>query len=47
MRDIRWEQRYVNFGKALAQLTEFVEKPELNKFEVQGLGKRSGTAYQG
>ena len=37
MRDIRWEQRYVNFGKAIEQLTEFIKKPELNKFEVQGL----------
>lgn len=37
MRDVRWEQRYANFGKAFGQLTEFVEKPELNKFEVQGL----------
>lgn len=37
MRDVRWEQRYANFGKAIRQLTEFVEKPELNKFEVQGL----------
>jgi len=35
--DIRWKQRYANFNKAIAQLTEFIEKPELNKFEVQGL----------
>ncbi|SDF71290.1 nucleotidyltransferase substrate binding protein [Sporolituus thermophilus] len=35
--DIRWRQRYQNFAKAVAQLTEFVEKDELNKFEVQGL----------
>lgn len=35
--DIRWKQRYANFNKAMAQLREFIEKPELNKFEVQGL----------
>ncbi|SMC39564.1 nucleotidyltransferase substrate binding protein [Sporomusa malonica] len=35
--DIRWKQRFANFNKAVAQLTEFIEKPELNKFEVQGL----------
>lgn len=37
MSDIRWEQRFGNFSKAIAQLTEFIEKPELNKFEMQGL----------
>ena len=36
-RDIRWKQRYENFKKATIQLTEFIEKEELNKFEVQGL----------
>jgi nucleotidyltransferase substrate binding protein (TIGR01987 family) len=35
--DIRWKQRFANFKKAINQLTEFVEQPELNKFEVQGL----------
>lgn len=35
--DIRWKQRYANFNKAMVQLTEFIEKPELNKFELQGL----------
>ena len=35
--DIRWKQRYTNYQKAVFQLQEFVEKPELNKFEVQGL----------
>ena len=36
-KDIRWKQRYANFSKAIAQLTEFVEQDKLNKFEVQGL----------
>jgi len=35
--EIRWKQRFSNFKKAAVQLTEFVEKAELNKFEVQGL----------
>ncbi|MDA8229612.1 MAG: nucleotidyltransferase substrate binding protein [Desulfitobacterium hafniense] len=35
--DIRWKQRFSNYKKAIIQLTEFMEKPELNKFEVQGL----------
>jgi nucleotidyltransferase substrate binding protein (TIGR01987 family) len=35
--DIRWKQRYSNYKKATMQLTEFIEKNELNKFEVQGL----------
>lgn len=35
--DIRWKQRFSNYKKAAAQLTEFIEKKELNKFEVQGL----------
>lgn len=35
--DIRWKQRFENFKKATNQLTEFIEKKELNKFEVQGL----------
>ncbi|WP_252232423.1 nucleotidyltransferase substrate binding protein [Clostridium sp. ZBS15] len=35
--DIRWKQRLSNFKKAAIQLTEFIEKGELNKFEVQGL----------
>jgi nucleotidyltransferase substrate binding protein (TIGR01987 family) len=37
VQDIRWKQRYENFKKAMGQLTEFVTKLELNKFEKQGL----------
>ena len=33
----RWKQRFANFQKAMGQLTEFIEKEELNKFELQGL----------
>ena len=35
--DIRWKQRFSNFRKATIQLTEFIQKESLNKFEVQGL----------
>lgn len=35
--DIRWEQRFSNYRKALSQLKEVVEQDELNKFEEQGL----------
>lgn len=35
--DVRWKQRFSNFLKATRQLTEFIEKEELNKLEVQGL----------
>jgi len=35
--DIRWKQRFANYQKAFSQLTEFMEKDKLNKFEVQGL----------
>lgn len=35
--DIRWKQRFSNFKKAFNQLTEFIEKEELNKFEIQGI----------
>ena len=37
MLDIRWKQRFSNFEKAFNQLTEFMQKGELNKFELQGL----------
>jgi len=36
-REIRWKQRFSNFKKATMQLTESIEKGELNKLEVQGL----------
>ena len=31
--DIRWQQRFANFNKALGQLTEFIEHGKLNNFE--------------
>ena len=35
--DIRWEQRFVSYKKALAQLAKFIEKGDLNELEEQGL----------
>lgn len=40
MHGIRWQQRFANYQKALAQLTKFVQKAQtdgLNDLEVQGL----------
>ena len=36
-KDIRWQQRFSNYKKALAQLTKFIQKQELNELEEQGL----------
>ena len=35
--DIRWQQRFGNYKKALAQLTRFMQRPSLNELEEQGL----------
>lgn len=35
--DIRWMQKFLNFKKALNQLKSFIEKENINKFEVLGL----------
>lgn len=35
--DIRWQQRFANFRKALAQLTRFMDQENLNEMEIQGL----------
>lgn len=35
--DIRWLQRFDNYCRALAQLTKFIDKGELNELEEQGL----------
>ena len=37
--DIRWQQRFSNYQKALAQLETFAEPPALNEREQQGLIK--------
>ncbi len=35
--DVRWVQRFNNYSKALAQLTQFIEQESLNELEEQGL----------
>lgn len=35
--NIRWKQRFANYQNALAQLTKFIDKGELNELEVLGL----------
>lgn len=35
--DIRWQQRFDNYRRALAQLSKFLQKTELNELEEQGL----------
>jgi nucleotidyltransferase substrate binding protein (TIGR01987 family) len=35
--DIRWQQRLQNWNRALAQLTKFMQREELNELEEQGL----------
>ena len=36
-KDIRWQQRFQNYGKALDQLTRFMDRKDLNELEEQGL----------
>lgn len=44
--DIRWQQRFSNYQKALAQLREFMAEPTLNKLEEQGLIKAFEYTYE-
>lgn len=44
--DIRWEQRFVNYRKALAQLQKFVDKGDLSELEQQGLIKAFEYTYE-
>ena len=37
--DIRWEQSFSNFQKALGHLKKFIDKGELSELEAQGLIK--------
>ena len=37
--DVRWQQRFSNYQRALAQLESFLEPPGLNEREQQGLIK--------
>jgi nucleotidyltransferase substrate binding protein (TIGR01987 family) len=44
--DIRWEQRFSNFRKALSQLKKFIQKGELSDLEEQGLIKAFEYTYE-
>lgn len=44
--DIRWQQRFANFRKALAQLQKFIDKKELSELEQQGLIKAFEYTYE-
>jgi len=45
-KDIRWEQRYSNYCKALSQLTKFIDKGDLSDLEEQGLIKAFEYTYE-
>ncbi len=44
--DIRWEQRFANFKKALFQLQRFIDKEELSDLEEQGMIKSFEYTYE-
>jgi nucleotidyltransferase substrate binding protein (TIGR01987 family) len=44
--DIRWQQRFANYQKALAQLETFFKPPALNDREQQGLIKAFETTFE-
>ena len=44
--DIRWEQRFSNYGKALSLLEKFVSKADLSDMEEQGLIKAFEYTYE-
>ena len=44
--DIRWEQRFSNYQKALGQLQKFIDKGELSELEEQGLIKAFEHTYE-
>jgi nucleotidyltransferase substrate binding protein (TIGR01987 family) len=44
--DIRWQQRFKNYKKALAQLRKFISKGELSELEKQGLIKAFEYTYE-
>ncbi len=46
-KDIRWQQRFANFCKALGQLKKFIDKGErLNELEEQGMIKAFEYTYE-
>jgi nucleotidyltransferase substrate binding protein (TIGR01987 family) len=45
-KDIRWEQRFANYQKALSQLQKFIDKGDLSELEEQGLVKAFEYTYE-
>jgi hypothetical protein len=45
-KDIPWEQRFLNYKKALRQLQKFIDKGELSELENQGLVKTFEYPYE-
>ena len=46
IKDIRWQQRFINFNKAFEQLERFIQVEELNEMEQQGLIKAFEYTYE-
>lgn len=44
--DIRWQQRFYNYQKALAQFRKFIQQNHLNELEEQGLIKAFEYTYE-
>jgi len=44
--DIRWEQRFSNYQKALSQLQKFIDKGDLSELEERGLIKAFEYTYE-
>jgi nucleotidyltransferase substrate binding protein (TIGR01987 family) len=44
--DIRWQQRFNSYQKALSQLTKFIDKGDLNELEEQGLVQAFEYTYE-
>ncbi len=42
----RWKDRFKNYRKALEQFEEFLELPEMNKYEEQGFVKAFEYTYE-
>ena len=45
-KDIRWQQRFSNYRKALSQLQKFIDKGKLSELEEQGLIKAFEYTYE-
>ena len=44
--DIRWQQRFINFNKAISQLDRFMQEKSLNEMEEQVLIKAFEYTYE-